>query len=63
MQYLIHVRLCRAKDLLRDTDYNISDIALQTGFASAAHFAVAFREKFGTSPGEYRKRGGTDKSG
>lgn len=62
MQYLIHVRLCRAKDLLRDTDYNISDIALQTGFASAAHFAVAFREKFGTSPGKYRKRGGTDKS-
>lgn len=46
-----HFEACR---LLRDTDIPISDIARQTGFASAAYFTRAFRSSTGKSPSEFR---------
>ena len=46
-----HFEACR---LLRDTDIPISDIAKQTGFASAAYFTRAFRSSSGKSPSEFR---------
>ena len=41
--------------LLESTDLNISAVAEQTGFASAAHFRRVFRETMGTGPLQYRK--------
>lgn len=43
-----------ARRLLKDTDVQISEIARQCGFASAAYFTRAFRARSGQSPSEFR---------
>lgn len=43
-----------ARRLLRDTNIQISEIARQCGFASAAYFTRAFRSRSGQSPSEFR---------
>ena len=46
-------KLNKAARLLRDGKYNVSEIAVMTGFSTAAHFSVAFKKQFGVSPSEY----------
>jgi AraC family transcriptional regulator len=53
-RHVQHLRLEAAKAMLRDTDKSILDMALTCGFASASHFAAAFRRQFSQSPTEYR---------
>jgi AraC family transcriptional regulator len=55
-QYILQRRIERAKELLRDTDDPIADIAYQAGFASQSHLTAAFAQRVGTSPGAYRRR-------
>ena len=43
-----------ARRLLRDTNIQISEIARQSGFTSAAYFTRAFRSRTGQSPSEFR---------
>ena len=54
-QYLLDLRLRRAKNLLRNTSLNITEITFQTGFNDSNYFARQFRKRVGTSPHEYRK--------
>lgn len=51
------VRLERAADLLLKTEDTVAIIADKTGFGSATYFIKSFREKFGKTPGAYRKDG------
>ena len=46
-------KLNKAADLLKKKKYNVSEVAVMTGFATAAHFSVAFKKQFGVSPSEY----------
>lgn len=46
-------KLNKAAQLLREGKHNVSEVALMTGFATAAHFSVAFKKQFGVSPSEY----------
>lgn len=46
-----------ARRLLRDSNVQISEIARQCGFASAAYFTRAFRSRTGQSPSEFRNDG------
>ena len=55
MEYLTDHRIDMAKKLLRTTDLPITQIALQTGWCSAAYFSKIFRESCGTTPFAYRK--------
>jgi len=55
-QYLLDLRLRRARHLLRYTSLNITEIAFQTGFDDSNYFARQFRKGVGTSPREYRRR-------
>ncbi|NND22456.1 MAG: helix-turn-helix transcriptional regulator [Silicimonas sp.] len=43
-----------ARRLLKDSRMPVSDIARQSGFASAAYFTRAFRSRSGKSPTEFR---------
>lgn len=52
--YIIQIRLQKAKELLADTDYSISEISDQVGFASVHYFSRFFKEKENYSPLEYR---------
>jgi len=53
-RYYLDLRLARSRQLLRESDQPIGEIALATGFSSAAHFSTAFRNHFGRSPRDER---------
>ena len=53
-QYLIQQRVERAKQLLKQTDYFIADIALECGFNSHSHLSKQFRQFTGMTPKAYR---------
>lgn len=53
-RYYLDLRLQQARGLLRGSDKAIGDIALGTGFSSAAHFSTAYRNHFGMTPREER---------
>jgi DNA-binding response OmpR family regulator len=54
--WLREQRLRLARQLLAKTDTPVADIAAHCGYASAAHFATAFKERFETSPRDFRRR-------
>ena len=54
-RYLTRLRMRRAAELLRTTGHPVTEIALVCGYASAGHFANAFRRHHGTTPGRYRR--------
>ena len=47
-------KLNKAAQMLHDGQYSISEVAVLTGFSTAAHFSVAFKKQFGVSPSEYQ---------
>ncbi|MDZ7345304.1 MAG: helix-turn-helix transcriptional regulator, partial [candidate division KSB1 bacterium] len=55
-EFIIHMRLKRAAQLLKNSDMNISEIAYMLGFCDHAHFTRHFRRAFNCTPKEYRKR-------
>jgi AraC family transcriptional regulator len=56
-RYLVRRRIERSKELLISTDNDITDIALELGFSSHAHFCNTFRNVVDCSPSAYRKIG------
>lgn len=54
VEYLNELRISRAKNLLVNTQDNILQIALQSGFESLSTFYTQFRKVAGVSPKEYR---------
>ncbi|THF78408.1 response regulator transcription factor [Cohnella fermenti] len=55
IQYLINLRLERAKALLAESDCLTYEAAYKVGYSDYPHFAKAFKRKFSLSPSEYRK--------
>ena len=55
-QYLMRLRLERAKDLLRHSDATVTQIAFDLGFGSHQHFASTFKRVVGVSAGIFRQR-------
>ena len=53
--YVIAVRISKAKEYLLTTDKSITDIAYLTGFNSQANFIYCFKNHEGMSPGKFRK--------
>jgi AraC family transcriptional regulator len=53
-QYLLQQRVERAKQLLKQTDRSIMDIALLCGFNSHSHLSKQFRQLTGVTPRIYR---------
>jgi len=55
-RYINGIRLKRATDLLKNTDYAISEIAWICGFKSPAYFSRTFSKKFLSSPKKFREK-------
>jgi AraC-like DNA-binding protein len=55
-QYVRSRRLMRARELLQTTDAPLATVALETGFASQAHFSTVFRVATGVTPSHYRRK-------
>jgi len=54
VEYLNRVRTNKACYLLRETEYQVHDIAIECGFASISNFNKQFRKSEGISPRDYR---------
>ncbi len=54
--YILNVRLQKAKFLLVDMQLTISEVAFKVGFSSQAYFSTVFKSKFSFTPTEYRDR-------
>ncbi|MBO5050865.1 MAG: helix-turn-helix transcriptional regulator [Clostridia bacterium] len=56
IQYLQDIRLQYGKELLRDTDLPVGEIAAACGFENVYYFSSSFKRSIGLSPLEYRKK-------
>lgn len=54
IDYLINLRLEKAKALLRDTANRTYEVAAATGYADPQYFSVCFKKYTGLTPTEYR---------
>jgi AraC family transcriptional regulator len=55
-QYVLARRIERAKELLRNTDLPVVDVALSSGFSSQSHLSHWFIRQIGVSPAVYRRQ-------
>lgn len=55
-EYIRHLRLELAKDMLKNTDLNISQVVYSIGFSSRSYFSKIFKEKFGITPNHFKKQ-------
>ena len=53
--YIAERRIERAKRLMEETDFPISEIALRSGFSSQSHFTTCFRRVAGVTPRSFRQ--------
>jgi AraC family transcriptional regulator, glycine betaine-responsive activator len=53
--YYLRLRLKRARELLRQSNWSISRITSACGFQSACHFSKAYRAQFGYAPSAERR--------
>ena len=53
-EYILRHRIQRSKDLLRDCEMPIVEVALTVGFQSQAHFTTTFRRFAGDTPSRWR---------
>lgn len=53
IEYLINIRLKKAKKFLREEYINITEISAKCGFYSSSHFSYSFNKQLGMSPSDY----------
>ncbi|MDP1831784.1 MAG: GlxA family transcriptional regulator [Geothrix sp.] len=58
--YLQHLRVGKARDLLEQSDRNLDDIAWEVGYRDTGAFRKVFVRIMGLTPGEYRRRFGVN---
>jgi AraC-like DNA-binding protein len=54
-EYVLELRLAKAREWLEHTDWPIKDIAERSGYANVQNFNRVFKQRFSVPPGEYRK--------
>ena len=60
MDYVISLRMNRAKALLAETARSISEIAVECGYTDFNHFSKLFKKYAGMSPSRFRKTSGKE---
>jgi AraC-like DNA-binding protein len=53
--HINNIRLEKSKELLLNSNQNISEIAYSVGFSSPNYFSTSFKNKYGVSPKEFKK--------
>ncbi len=56
MRYLNSYRLCRAKELLLETNRSVTEVCESVGFHQVSNFIAQFRHAYGITPLAYRKQ-------
>lgn len=55
-EYILNVRISRAKTLLETTDLSIGEVALKCGIEDVGYFSTLFRKNTGMTPSAWRKK-------
>ena len=55
-RFIRSIRLNKARELLRNPNLSITEVAFDCGFSTLNYFSRAFSDMFGMSPTEYRER-------
>ena len=55
IDFLLNVRLAKAKEFLLNTKKSVGEISELCGFSSSNYFGLIFKQKEGLSPANYRK--------
>ncbi len=55
-QYIINIRMTKAKDLLVNSLFQISEVARLSGYENPLYFSRLFKKTWGMSPKEYKKQ-------
>ena len=56
-EYIVTVRMTRARMLLEQTEHGIKEIAFRSGYQHLSNFCTAYKRYFGVTPREARRRG------
>jgi len=56
IDYVMDIRMCKAKELVERTDEKIRDIAEKVGYTNVNSFVRIFKKSTGLTPSEYRER-------
>lgn len=54
-QYINHLRLEHARQLLQESTVLVTEVALQSGYQNVSYFIRCFKKMYGVSPLKYRK--------
>lgn len=54
-QYISDLKFAKAKQMMKESTYSLSQIAKFCGFSSIHYFSRKFKEKYGTTPSAYSK--------
>lgn len=55
IEYLTNVRIDKAKELLRKTDYSMKEICVICGYSDPNYFSRSFKKNVGVTPTEYKE--------
>lgn len=53
-KFILHTRLKNSKNMLKNSNASITNIALNCGFSNASQFSTLFKETYGMTPRNYR---------
>jgi two-component system, response regulator YesN len=59
--YLVNLRMDKARSLLRDEQLKVIEIAHLVGYSNSGYFSTVFKKRFGQKPLDYRKSMTADK--
>lgn len=57
VDFLRHIRMKRAEELIRRSNYPFSQIAYKVGYSDPKYFSKCFKKETGMTPSEYREKG------
>ncbi|CAM4498613.1 two-component system response regulator YesN [Paenibacillus endophyticus] len=55
-EYLTNLRICKAKELLKETRYKVHEIGKLVGYENSTYFNIVFKNYMKMTPGEYRNK-------
>ncbi len=58
-EYIRKVKMKKAAEMLASGEFNVSETAWNVGISSMAYFRQCFKEEYGCTPSEYKKRAET----
>lgn len=56
-EFILDIRLKRAAQLIRESQFTIAEVSDMTGFANPKYFSVCFKRHFNMTPSEYKNQG------